>query len=453
MVDMRYSRPEGVYANLSLAPCVVASRVCLGTLLCCLLLRAQPADSLTVEQQIYAALSATFAPSPNTSLILFDPGITIDGWIDPHADQLQARLAQIANEGLKSVPLRNPTAATVPVVYDQILRRESWGELVLDKTQQQQFADANKILYKDPAQKTPTSGYALYLQLKDRYTKVQSAWDSTPEDKRTETMRAELDAAARDLELRGNAPLYESNLETIESILATQPVRQRDRWIAQLEGSSVLSPNGSRSFPVSFVPAIGFDYARRWTTIKTDSAPVPSAIAALPWPQNYGGPWRYCAGATFSDSDVRSATGATPTVSMEATALAISRPWMDEALFSYRGWKMSGAGGPISSGGLPFQARGSLPIIVTHIILARNVAIDGQLPPSELAKLTSQSQAGKCSAFGPFVVSGNTEIGTGIVFAVPFGGGFYSPNTEVIGVLVTSVPKSPDPDLTHYRWP
>src|SRR5207248_456877 len=120
LVDMRYSRPEGVYASLSLAPCVVASRVCLGTLLCCSLLRAQPADSLTVEQQIYAALSAKFSPSPNTSLILFDPGITIDGWIDPHADQLQARLAQIANEGLKSVPLRNPTAATVPVVYDQI---------------------------------------------------------------------------------------------------------------------------------------------------------------------------------------------------------------------------------------------------------------------------------------------------------------------------------------------
>ena len=203
-------------------------RVCAGAgilafaLNCGTALSQQP-DQLSVVQRIYSGLARQFASSPDEMLILFDPGVAIDAWTDPNSDLLQRRFLMMSDEGLKPQPIRATTTAKVSATYEQILRNGMWGKLILDSSEQQQLSDANKILYKDASQKTPTTGYAQYLQLQDRYTKAQAAWDATPEDKRTEKMRAELDAASRDLDLRGNAPHYQGALETLATLSATEP--------------------------------------------------------------------------------------------------------------------------------------------------------------------------------------------------------------------------------------
>jgi hypothetical protein len=435
-----------------------------GTLISCLLFLAlfpatassQTPEQLAPAQRIYLGLSRQFASSSDTILILFDPGITIDAWTDPGSDQLRTRFSQVADEGLKVQPIRAPSGMYVSSTYEQILRQGVWGQVILDNTQQQQVTTANRILYKDSTQKTPTAGYALYIQLKDRYSKAQAIWDSTPEDRRTETMRADLDAASRDLDLRGNAAQYQSALEILDAVAGTQPSTLRDRWIAQLEGSTSVTSGGTRSFPADLTPPLTFDYSSRWTTVTLDSAPPDQSVTALPWPEHYAGIWRFCNSSAFADGDDHQTTSATSAaITLETKALAISRPWIDEALFSYRGWKTKDPTILLASGEDPMtgHASGALPIIVTHIILARNVAIDGRFSQTERSKVLNQDRAGKCTSYGPFVLTGKTDLGNSVVPMFPFGGGFYLPGTQVIAVVAKAVAKSPNPDPTHYKWP
>jgi hypothetical protein len=415
----------------------------------------QSSQQLAPVQRLYVALTRQFASSPDTFLIILNPGIAIDPWTDPRSAQFQAYLSHLVDEGVKPQPIVSVNPARVSSIYEQVLREGIWGHLILDKTQEQQVTDANRLLYKDIAQKIPTVGYAQYLSLRNRYAAAQAVWDSTPEDKRTEEMRADLDKAARDLELRGNAPAYQGALEILATISDIQPGKVRDRWIEQLEGSTSVAANGVRSFPTEVVPVLTFDYSNRWIDIATDSAVPSQEIAGLAWPSDFVGPWRFCKSSTFADGDDREPTSAiAANVSLEVKSFAVVRPWLDEDLFAYGGWNSKDAPAAISSGNSPLKgnATGYLPLMITHIILGRKVVVDGTFSQEENLKLSEQRKAGKCSAFGPFIVSGQAEFGNDVL-SFPYATGFYLPGVQLIAVIAKPVPKSPSPDSNHFTWP
>jgi hypothetical protein len=435
-------------------------RLSLVTCLCLCLadwtpLRAQVPDPLQVDKSVYAALSRTFVNAPETFLILLDPAITTDGWSDTPTASSLSRLSSLVNQAPAIAPLFTPTDRQASTVYEQILRNGAWGNLILDKLEQQTQAAANKLLYKDIAQNTPTPGYAQYLQLKDQYTKLQAAWDATPEENRTETMRTTLNNAKTDLDLRGNAAGYENALETLQSLSDLQPSSFRARLISRLEGATSTDATGARAFPTAFAPSPSFDYSRSWTTLNTDISTHEDSLKALAWPNGSVGPWRYCKTAHFDDSDDRhnSLISSGP-LTFETQMVSVDRLWLDDDLFTYRGWKMPDSTTIISDGqgSSASTQQALLPLLITGVILARNITFNGVVDPNEIQTLLTQRSSGLCTSFGPFVLTGSTVDANTPISVFRYGTGFYTPNTQVIALLAKTVPKSPSPDLQTYAW-
>jgi hypothetical protein len=136
---------------------------------------------------------------------------------------------------------------------------------------------------------------------------------------------------------------------------------------------------------------------------------------------------------------------------VEVKRVNVSRPWMDPSIFSAHTWLLKETTGfrVVSSGNPADKDPGPMPIMVTGILLARNLSLTGYQ-----ASLNAEGSARIPDRMGPFDLGGfqagkkalnrlitSSSAGTSITVAEP----------QIIAFFCQVVPKSPTPDPKFFR--
>lgn len=149
------------------------------------------------------------------------------------------------------------------------------------------------------------------------------------------------------------------------------------------------------------------------------------------------------------------------TVSFDYLRVRIARPWLLRDVFSYRWWTWKATHGyaVISDGGQmqlqpPVRPVGQMPVLPTHMILARNVRVSAAFSQADETTIASHFRAGASFGFGPFSLSGSyAESNSRHNANSTRSGGTFAVDTPQIiaytGILLPACP-SPDPRLP---WP
>ena len=122
----------------------------------CAPLFSQVPDPLQVDKSVFASLSDHFATSPDTVIILLDPATSSNDWTETPPAPLSPRLSTLVDQVPVDRAIFTRPQQQASSVYSTLVCEALWGELILDKLQQQAQTAANKLLYRDNAQ-TPTS--------------------------------------------------------------------------------------------------------------------------------------------------------------------------------------------------------------------------------------------------------------------------------------------------------
>ncbi|MGI8809814.1 MAG: hypothetical protein ACR2KK_18630 [Acidimicrobiales bacterium] len=95
------------------------------------------------------------------------------------------------------------------------------------------------------------------------------------------------------------------------------------------------------------------------------------------------------------------------TIEAELIAVSIKRPWFNPLLFSMKDWFVNGFDkGGISSGD-PNKLTGSLPLVPTGFVIARNVKISADFSSSDEKFISNAISTKASGGWGPFSISGS----------------------------------------------
>ena len=130
--------------------------------------------------------------------------------------------------------------------------------------------------------------------------------------------------------------------------------------------------------------------------------------------------------------------------------IQITRPWMELGIFKSHSWRLPSLGNfsTISTGNPADPSPGIMPLIVTGLLLARNLSATGSWDPDAKAK-------GLPKSLGPFALAPPPRD-----LSVPLRtyAGEYGNNlsirvegVQIIGFFCEPVPKSPSPDPKFFR--
>jgi len=134
-------------------------------------------------------------------------------------------------------------------------------------------------------------------------------------------------------------------------------------------------------------------------------------------------------------------------LTVEVKRVAVSRPWMDSALFGARSWTLPGRDGftRVSSGRPADRDPGPMPILVTGLLLARKLSLTG----------FAQDPGVRAPArMGPFDLGGTRSGLPGLrrrLEPTPDGIAITVPDPQIVAFFCQTVPMSPNPDPKLFR--
>ncbi len=134
------------------------------------------------------------------------------------------------------------------------------------------------------------------------------------------------------------------------------------------------------------------------------------------------------------------------TVSFKYARVDIVRPWLNMLLFAVDGWDITGQKiGGLSNGGPKSQLAGSIPLLPTSFIAARNVKISAKWSHEDSSLIESKLSAKASFGWGPFAVSGSHSQGqSDAKFNSNFDGTtITNDGLQILGWVSSIVPKSP----------
>lgn len=375
------------------------------------------------------------------------PALALDPWMDTEDINNRRAISDLLDTPLTISPVSQASPSRISSVYVEILRQGQWARSTLYPDQRRQLAAAGKVLFSDPSHSVPTPGYKNYLTLKQRVDALQAAWDVAAPADRTATMASNLEEAKNDLDIfDSNTPTYITAAADYQSLTKPPPTDMRDRLL-QNYVSSLGTSNGSTFAPSDFKS--GYQTALmtdKWTTLQINEAATGGIPLTGIWGSQQGDT---AAPLGFSDSHATSAS-----VSFEYALVPIVRPWFDISVFSDRSWRWADGAHQLVSDGLTANGgpHGLLPSVPLVAVVARNVLISTDLPPSEWALIQRAVLDGRTLVWGPFLVSGRYVDPQHRALA-PWrtGNTLHIGGPQIIGWMTEVLDLSPNPD-PQFDW-
>lgn len=135
-------------------------------------------------------------------------------------------------------------------------------------------------------------------------------------------------------------------------------------------------------------------------------------------------------------------------ISFDLIQIPLQRSWMNSMLFLSRAWRLQNGVAPLSDGNPPPGTTGSLSLMPTSMLVARNLNVTINMTDTVNTSYRSETRASGSVGWGPFSVRGgydNVSSG-GTHDYTSNDGGIICPGMQVIGFVCDLVPKSPNPD-------
>jgi len=384
-------------------------------------------DTALVEK-VYAKLAESFSAGEALGqkgdfLLLAHPGVAVtdDFLSDPfHVASLADRIP---------LPARYYTTGsrTLSSTYRTILASAEITNFV-DQARKQKALEARRLIYDRRAPGKPTPAYAAYLACKaawasamDALTLARTEQKATGKAVPADLQRA-VDKAARDLEEKGHRKLiedaqrdlethYNANVKALFSNLTSELVAWSNHGHGQEWFSVTCSP-----------PAETWLKAEGWNPFsltQTERSPAPANLAV---------PLEKTAGtAPALPPDFLGSV----TLTLDTKRVNFARPWLDAGIFKSSGWRLWKSSGftMVSTGNPADRDPGIMPLLVTGILLSRNLALTGAWSGGSPAPI---------KALGPFSVE-RAVVQNGRLSLTASG-------AQILGFFCTTVPKSPNPD-------
>ena len=425
-----------------------ARKRCFGMALGGLGVLAQGSPGTLVTEQIYAKLATAFsAPtslgSGTSLLLLAQPGIAIS------AQQLQdpAELSRLMDRIPLPTGNYSPSSSTYSSVYSSILRT-SQGSRNANQNELSRIHEL-KLVFRDRRHPwLPSGQYAAYLKYKTNHAKAVDAQAVARTEQKASGkqlpmgLEAAVAQALRDWESLGFKALIDDSVmklrrsydSNVQVLLAEQDL--------VLHNLAHADQQPTPWYPVQATPPfkdwLDGNGWQNWSFQKRDHQPqLPPGQLPLVFP----------AGATLSSTETKWLESLT--LAAQLKRVDITRPWLDTSLFFSHSWSLpkSSPFARVSSGRPQDPEPGIMPLLVTGVLLARNLVLSG--PWDEPV---GQREAPK--AVGPFALANPPRAGLLLHPFVSNGGGTLSvrvDGAQIIGFFCEPIPLSPTPDPTSLR--
>lgn len=396
----------------------------------------QQAPEEVLFDRIHAKLSASFATGAGEVLLLAHPGMPI-GDPDPVA------VAHLADRIPLPAARYQPSLATVSGVLADVLEQGETTSFQIMSSRNRALM-AQRVLWDRRRPGRPTPAYAAYIKHRNAY---QWAKDTL------ELARAERLASGRPvahgLEIREQAAM-----EAWETRGAKAQIEQAQATLRDIndENLKVVFFNLRKGLTSQEADD---PYTGPWYPVVTDP-PEEAWLDEEDWlPFRFAHDDRAMPLGTRAVPAGETAPGALPreflatlSLSVDTKRVSLTRPWLDEGIFTSHGWRFQPGSGftAVSTGNPRDPEPGRMPLLVTGLLLARNLRMEGTWAGSPTTDLAS---AGPFSLRGPW-----TPNGSGLHTNFSFHRGALTLVTEgpqVLGFFCRIVPRSPDPDAKAFR--
>jgi hypothetical protein len=389
-------------------------------------------------ERVYGKLSASFATGDSEFLLLAHPGLSLDA-----PDEVAA--ATLADKVPLPAERYTPGLATYSDTFQNVLS-QSETTAFQNMAHRNQALMAQRVLWDRRRPNRPTPAYAAYLKHQQAYEETRDALALARAEQRASGrpvppgLERRVAEEMREWEARGAKEAIEEAQETIRRV---SDENLRVLFYNLRMGLSMASRNDpyvGEYYPVVTEPPVEawldedgwlpFAFSQKESRVASDGpalAPGKEAKGALP--------------KDFLGS---------VSLTVETKRVSISRPWFDEGIFRSHGWRFFQAGGftRVSSGNPADPDPGMMPILVTGLLLARNLRMQGAWGGPPDAEIAS---AGPFNLRGPWTPTGDTlhtnfSFQHGTLTLVTDG-------AQVLGFFCRPIPKSPDPDPRAFRYP
>lgn len=432
----------------------------------------QPGPSLNMIQKLHKALAdAVFvsAPPPNVALVMANPGIPVAA----PPDISKAESAEDANKAVWNFSTRFFTIMDTPM-YANALFSQKLGEkvsnIVRDFLTYAQLQPAVEDIVKkekyDAAKKKLTRERLkefekLENRINDLKAKKEAAMRRGDEDK-DNVLTAQLNVAMREKLAFGDTRKILEALQAIREYENLQPAIWQDSLRTLFQGSMV---SAGKPFPVQLIPPPQeWDSDSGWLEVhvqnshKDNSSTSNSSSTAVSASGAIGG---LTFGGGFEKQNESLATASNDRdfhLSFEVKRVLVDRPWLEASMFGTGVWSWPKEWKKISYGSLktnhPDQARASsnqndpsprLPLIITEVILARNVKMNSSSIRAQLKKDSSHFKANAHAGWGPFSFSASHETRSASEASSEDNEeeGISTTGTQIVAFVGQAVPETP----------
>ncbi len=400
-------------------------------------LHGQAGAGTDLVEKIYAKLAVSFSAAEALGkdgdfLILAHPGIPLTAAHFKDAYEISLLADQIP----RPQRLFAPSGSCFSSTYLTILER---SEASLFQNQKDRFEalKARRLIYDKNRPGKPTAAYADYLTYRAAHRAAEDALILA----RTENaatgkpvpagLQQAADEALKTWETQGNRKLIEDAQASLLAFYNANVQALFANLYAEASTAERRDGHPEPYFPVTATPP-----PETW---QADAGWIPFSVTHTEKSLASAPPALPLGGGNVAPQALPADFTSTVSLSLETRRVTFDRPWMDEGIFSSRGWRLLPNAGfsCVSTGNPADKDPGIMPLIVTGVLLSRKARMSG----------VWKSGTPLPKAVGPFSLTGGAASGSSRNGETTL----TADGIQVLGFFCKALPKSPNPDAKAFR--
>jgi len=437
-------------------------------------------SNLEIMKKLYSKLGQIVRVGENVPglgtnfLVLANPGILLDPNIKETVPRGAYQLANTVDPILLPHWIYETKTDTTFKLYRDLLDVRELPIITPTAKEKADFAAAKAKIIDDSRPSHYTKQFDYYqdaaLKLAKAQDNIKTQQNSNPQADVPSEYWVLLQRAQQNYDLVGNADELDAAQEIMKSYGRIDPnVWWADRRTQFTRGSGIY--NGQAYPKYDFYPeyTAWLDPNMTWTGITLTDQQIKQVTKNSHTDVGGGvsgswGLWSASAsGYSSRDSTYFKLDSKSYSLSFEISRVDIHRPWLEGSIFESNAWRWrkgnSARNKLISDGADAFTGKTAgdvyMPFLPVALLLARNVTMTGDWQDKLDTTANSQTGGGGSIGWGPFQFGGSTHSSSSESYKdYKISGNtikFTSP--QIIGFFVQTLPLSPNPDLSAYKWP